>query len=163
MPVGSVITAHRPDGTQVGCFTVDTLGAYGLMKIYGADPNTPGAPGLHDGDHVSFKINGVPVSNATPQGSPPWDLTWNTARDDKQAYQVDLSAPPCSRYDIDCDCDVDIADIMQVAAHWNCNEGDACYDSKYDVNNDGSVDTTDIMQVAAHWNCTCNDLCYWGR
>ena len=162
-PVGSVVTAHRPDGTQVGCFLVNAADAYGLMRIYGADPNTPGAPGLQNGDRISFEINGVPVTDAVPQDSPPWDLTWNASRDDRQAYHVDLSAASCSRYDMDCDCDVDIVDIMRVVAHWNCSNGDACYDSKYDIDRDGDIDIVDIMQVAAHWNCTCDDACYWGN
>lgn len=66
----------------------------------------------------------------------------------------------CPPYDLDCDGDVDIVDIMQVAAHWGCQQGDACYDARYDLDGDGDVDIVDIMQVAAHWGCRRGDACY---
>ena len=158
-PVGSVVTAHRPDGTQVGCFVVSTADAYGLMRIYGEDSNTPGAPGLQDGDQVSFEIDGSLIRGAESKDNPQWDMTWDASRDDKAVCHVDLS--PYSVYDMDYDCDVDIVDIMLVAGHWNCYEGDACYSPSYDLDGDGDVDIVDIMRVAAHWNCTCDDDCYW--
>ena len=88
-PVGATITAHRPDGVQVGCFAVETAGNYGLMRVYGEDPNTPDAPGLRSGDLVSFRMDGTGV-NAIVQDT--WDLQWQSARDNHQVYHVDLAA-----------------------------------------------------------------------
>ncbi len=68
----------------------------------------------------------------------------------------------CSPYDVDCDGDVDVLDIMQVASRWGCQQGNACYDARYDLDGNGQIDILDIMQVAAHWGCTNADTCYWG-
>ncbi len=57
--------------------------------------------------------------------------------------------------DLDCDCTVDIADVMQVASHWSSSVGDDDYDPAYDLDGDGDIDIVDIMLVAAHWGETC--------
>jgi len=57
--------------------------------------------------------------------------------------------------DVDCDCDVDVQDIMLVAGSWHCQSGDDCYDGRYDLDLDGDIDVVDIMLVAAHWGNTC--------
>jgi hypothetical protein len=58
--------------------------------------------------------------------------------------------------DLDCDCDVDVADVMMVAGKWRCQLGDACYDAHCDLDGDGGIDIVDIMQVAAHWGELCS-------
>jgi len=58
--------------------------------------------------------------------------------------------------DLDCDCDVDIVDIMKVAAIWNTEEGDEKYNPEYDLRAPyGRIDITDIMHIAAKWNTSC--------
>jgi hypothetical protein len=57
--------------------------------------------------------------------------------------------------DFDNDCDVDIADILQVASRWCCHCGDACYDAYYDADGDCDTDIVDIMLVAVEWGETC--------
>jgi Ca2+-binding EF-hand superfamily protein len=56
---------------------------------------------------------------------------------------------------MDGDCDVDTADIMLVASHWDTRVGDAQYVQRYDLDNDGDIDIVDIMRVVAHWGETC--------
>ena len=73
-----------------------------------------------------------------------------------------LTVSDCSRYDMDCDGDVDVVDIMTVAARWQCRQGDACYEPKYDLDASGRIDIVDIMAVAARWGCTRAEACYWG-
>jgi len=64
--------------------------------------------------------------------------------------------PPCNLPgDLDCDCDVDIADIMLVASIWHTAAGDPDFNPSYDLNDDGSIDIVDIMLVAVHWGETC--------
>ncbi len=53
--------------------------------------------------------------------------------------------------DLDGDCDVDVADIMLVAACWR-QVGDCL---EYDFNDDGAVNVIDIMLVVAHWGESC--------
>ena len=57
--------------------------------------------------------------------------------------------------DFDCDCEVTVADIMQVASRWRCRCGDACYDPLYDLDDDCDIDIVDIMLVAGQWGDTC--------
>ena len=70
---------------------------------------------------------------------------------DSDSVTVFVDGDPCFYVDIDCDCDVDIFDILEVAKHWGCEVGDACYDKKCDVINDGEIDIFDILEVAKHW------------
>jgi hypothetical protein len=59
--------------------------------------------------------------------------------------------------DLDCDCDVDVADVMMVADRWRCQlEEDECYDAHCDLDGDGDIDIVDIMKVVAHWGELCS-------
>jgi hypothetical protein len=57
--------------------------------------------------------------------------------------------------DLDHDCDVDIADIMLVAARWHTALGDEDYEPLYDLDSNGEIDIVDIMLVAVHWDERC--------
>ncbi len=57
--------------------------------------------------------------------------------------------------DLNCDCDVNIADIMLVASLWHTAAGDPEFNPDYDVDDDGGIDIVDIMLVAVHWGETC--------
>ena len=64
--------------------------------------------------------------------------------------------PPCDLPgDLNCDCVVDIADIMLVASRWHTSVGNPDYHPAYDLNDDGKIDIVDIMLVAVHWGETC--------
>ncbi len=66
-----------------------------------------------------------------------------------------LNLPACDAADFDKDRRITVGDIMQVAAHWNTEWGDAGFDRKYDLDDDGDVDVVDIMRVAARWDEEC--------
>jgi len=66
--------------------------------------------------------------------------------------------------DFDCDCEVTVADIMQVACRWrtSCDNADPDnnpatpnYAALYDVDEDGDIDIVDIMLVVKHWGESC--------
>lgn len=59
---GTVIQAVSPRGETVGCFIVNSMGEYGLMRIYG--------------EEIVFTVNGLLVEPAAP-------LIW---ADDKTPY-----------------------------------------------------------------------------
>jgi len=65
-------------------------------------------------------------------------------------------ARPALPGDVDGDCDVDVVDIMLVAAHWGAHAGDALYDVWYDRDHDGDIDILDIMSVVAQWGNSCS-------
>ena len=58
--------------------------------------------------------------------------------------------------DMDADCDVDVVDIMLVAARWASEAGQPLYDARYDLDADGDIDIVDIMFVASRWSQSCN-------
>ena len=57
--------------------------------------------------------------------------------------------------DLDCNCIVDVADIMEVASRWRMTDDDPDWDPRYDLNGDGIITVVDIMLVVAHWGETC--------
>jgi hypothetical protein len=57
------------------------------------------------------------------------------------AAAVNLAAP-----DVDCDGDVDVADVQQVAAAWA-----GAYDPRVDLNGDGVLNVLDLSFAAGHW------------
>jgi hypothetical protein len=93
-----------------------------------------------------------------PTDSCNWNKTENVFglsgldNDGDGVYDTDDSdCPDCFTYDLDCDGDVDIVDIMLVASRWNTNLGDTNYDAQYDLDDDGDIDIVDVMKVAVQW------------
>jgi hypothetical protein len=76
---------------------------------------------------------------------------------DSSPYFVLLICVPESTIpgDLDCDCDVDIVDIMMVAVVWNTREGDEKFRPEFDFDGDGRISIADIMYVAAKWHTYC--------
>jgi hypothetical protein len=66
-----------------------------------------------------------------------------------------LNLPACDAADFDKDRHITVADIMQVAVHWDTEWGDENFDRRYDLDDDGDTDIVDIMRVAAQWDKTC--------
>lgn len=61
----------------------------------------------------------------------------------------------CLFGDFDCNCIIDVSDMMEVASHWRTSEGGPGYDPRCDLDDDGDTDIVDIMLVAAYWGDTC--------
>ena len=57
--------------------------------------------------------------------------------------------------DLDCDGDVDVDDIMQVASRWRMTDDDPDWDARYDLDDDRIITVVDIMLVVAHWGEIC--------
>jgi len=66
-----------------------------------------------------------------------------------------LAPMACIAGDLDCNCRVDIVDIMLVAVRWRSQVGDELYDPLYDLDNDGDIDIVDIMLAVVHWGERC--------
>ncbi|MDF1545799.1 MAG: T9SS type A sorting domain-containing protein [bacterium] len=60
VPIGTIIDAYDPQGTHCGTWTVDSVGFYGSMPVYGDDLTVPDTldEGALEGELISFKING---------------------------------------------------------------------------------------------------------
>jgi len=62
LPVGAVIVAYDPDGVPCGTFTVQDVGQWGVMHIYGDDPQTLEDEGAQSGDLIHFQVSGRQVA-----------------------------------------------------------------------------------------------------
>jgi len=94
LPVGVVVRAMDPTGTECGEFTVANGGQFGLMPCYRDDGTTTTDEGAVPGDRISFKINDTPATaiplrlNNTPV-PPSTNITWNQHGD---LWEVQLVA-----------------------------------------------------------------------
>jgi hypothetical protein len=77
-------------------------------------------------------------------------------------YPGHVTVTSCFFADVDCDGDVDIVDIFNVAYRWGCQCGDACYVPAYDLNDDCSINISDIQIVACYFGWPSGDFsaCY---
>jgi len=147
VPIGAVVRAYNPRGVQCGEFTVNHAGWYGTMAVYRDDPETGADEGMLPGEDVILTINDLPAAVLGPD-----DAVWTTNGDLKR---VDL----CVLFgDFDCDGEVTVADIMQVANQWRMTDADPDWDPHYDIDRDGDIDIVDIMKVAAHWGDSCEEV-----
>ena len=73
-----------------------------------------------------------------------------------------VTVTDCFFADVDCDGDVDIADIFAVAYRWGCQCGDACYVPAYDLNDDCVISIADIQIAACYFGWPSGDFsgCY---
>ena len=145
LPVGAVVRAYDPSGVLAGRSEV-TLSGWYLMPVYGDDARTEIDEGAESGECITFTVDEYP---AVPLGPDP--PLWVGAG---SRVHVELRASTLFG-DLDCDCDVDVTDVMMVASGWRCQLGDQCYDPLCDLNDDGDIDIVDIMLVVAHWGEVC--------
>jgi N-acetylneuraminic acid mutarotase len=121
-----------------------TFGAYSVGTEPGAEGSgvlamltlTPQASGESD-----LHLQNVQVGNTVPEAIP--------------VSTQDGHVRVCIFGDFNCDCKVNIVDIMLVAIRWNTFVGDPDYDPTYDLDGDGDIDIMDILLVAVHWGETC--------
>jgi hypothetical protein len=64
-------------------------------------------------------------------------------------------AATCIEGDVDCNCEVGVSDVVQVASSWLATFGDPNYVLARDVNQDGVIDILDLMFVSARFGATC--------
>ena len=107
----------------------------GMLATISFSPQATGESNLH--------FQNVQATNTVPEEIP---------TDPQDGHVTVLE---CIVGDMDCDCDVDVTDIMLVASHWNTVQGEEGYDPMYDLDSDGDVDVVDIMIVASHWGDSC--------
>jgi hypothetical protein len=69
LPAGTAVTVLDPDGVVCGAFAVTRVGGYGLMPVYGDDPDTAVDEGAVAGDLLEFRLNGVTATTPEPDGS----------------------------------------------------------------------------------------------
>ena len=71
VPVGTLVEAFDPQGTQCGEAIVTHAGWYGLLSCYRDDPATPQDEGALPGDTIAFQVGGVGATAVGP-GTPLW-------------------------------------------------------------------------------------------
>ena len=63
----------------------------------------------------------------------------------------------CMFGDFDCNCVIDIRDVMAVVRRWGTVEGDPDFDATYDLDDDGDIDIVDVQIVASLWGRRCEN------
>ena len=117
---------------------------------YGTPPGPDGSGVLAT---ISFSPQAEGESNLHLQNVQVTDTVPNPISVDLQDGSITVQ--DCIPGDLDCNCVVDIVDVMLVASRWNTHVGDPDYDPAYDMDNDGDIDIVDVMIVASHWGETC--------
>ena len=151
VPIGTPVVAWVGDTPYPATRAMSgTVPAY-VVNVGGSETWDPsaGAP-PEEGAVIVFKIGDLVADQ-----QPPWHQG-----DRHPNYALTASSSTYSRYDLDHNCEIDVVDIMAVAADWRCSLGDACYDPLHDFDDDGDIDIVDIMVVASRWGCACGDDCY---
>lgn len=111
---------------------------------------TSGNPSSLDGVMAEIVFSTRPVAQTTATAITLANVTLST--DGCAApTTVPASITLCHYADRDCNDQVDIVDLQQVAAKWNTRAGDAGYDPAFDVDFDGDIDIADLQFVAARW------------
>lgn len=62
-----------------------------------------------------------------------------------------VQPPPCAAGDLDCDGDIDIVDVQQVAAAWNTQAWQPGYNPRADLVPNGRIEVDDLQAAAALW------------
>ena len=77
-------------------------------------------------------------------------------------YHGHVTVGDCFFADVDCDGDVDIVDIFNIAFRWGCQCGDPCYIAAYDLNDDCAISISDIQIAACYFGWPNGDFsgCY---
>jgi hypothetical protein len=142
-PVGSVVEARSPRGDTVGCHTVESAGIYGLMFVYGEDPNPGGGtiPGMRAGEVVAFLVDGSPATSAP-------ELAF---ADDWASHRSDLSAQSGISGDVNGDGAPNSTDALIIlSADVGMNTSWFCPMNCGDVNSDGLVNSTDALIILSY-------------
>jgi len=148
-PVGTQVEA-RGAGVQTGVsgnpITVTQAGQYGGPG--GFDPKLVVQGQVANGTPIEFYVDGVRAQCAVPGG------TWQESYPFSSGAVTELDLTPSCNLpgDLDCDCDVDVKDVMLVANCWQSTDPEC---DPYDLDDDGDIDIVDIMLVAAKWGDTC--------
>ena len=139
-------TTYRPDEINSGAFQTGNIS----VDPQFVDPTAPDAHLLPSSPAIDTGANEAAPADDFDSNPRPLDGDSDgTAVVDMGAYEFTLLG------DLDHDCDVDIADIMLVAARWHTAVGDPDYFAAYDLDDNGRIDIVDIMLVAVHWGESC--------
>jgi RHS repeat-associated protein/uncharacterized repeat protein (TIGR01451 family) len=108
---------------------------------------------------LSLLAGMFPAAPSLAKGNSNWasesiDIhTWQSTTSDLQSPAFNPQNG-CYATDLDCDHDVDEADVQLVADHWNCASGEPCYAAAYDLDGNGVVDAFDLAWVANDYDTT---------
>jgi hypothetical protein len=151
-------------GDEVLGFNNDGLVVEGYPKKLGVTLGSTETPAINDVDGDGYSELMIPGINQLyifdTQAQTLNGLEWPEHQHDTQNTGVYTPFAGCVSEsllpgDLDCDCDVDIVDIMMVAVVWNTREGDEKFRPEFDFDGDGRISIADIMYVAAKWHTYC--------
>lgn len=68
------------------------------------------------------------------------------------------ASTPCFVTNLDCDRDVDSADLRLIADRWGCDSADSCYLPAYDLDSDNAIDLYDLAWVGNDYDIAPPDV-----
>jgi len=169
---GTVNNSDLEIGDEIALFDEDSNGdliCVGMATVQDAvSPTTPliviastddgttnDMDGFIDGHEIVFKVwdssEATEISNITAD----YNASYSSNYTSLGTAVVQISN--CQMGDIDCDCDIDIIDITQVAYCFGTSLGDDLYNPAFDFDNDGDIDIIDITMVAYWFGWSCGD------
>jgi hypothetical protein len=67
-----------------------------------------------------------------------------------------ITVGDCMVGDFDCNCVIDIRDVMAVVRRWGTVAGDGRYDGQFDLDHDADIDIVDVQIEASLWGRRCD-------
>jgi len=107
-------------------------------------------------EQPAYDADGDGPSLPDGQGPPNGFLVGETEDYPLHACPLDPSGDVNLRYDLTCDCRVDVFDLVWVAENWDISRNLPEFDDILDLNQDGRISVLDIMRVASRWGWNCN-------
>lgn len=147
-PVGTPIQAlvNGVVVAQTQVFRFEGRSVY-VLDVPGDDADTQQTEGGADGSLVLFR-----VGNAVAQSAGVWRDAATTALD------LSATSPACTSTaagDVNCDCRVNVVDLLLLARTQGIQVGDPGYDALYDLNLDGRITSADVARAADNWRGRC--------
>jgi len=140
------------DGIAVHLWDIDTL----------ADSDSDG---IADNDVDLVGVNPNLIGGYAVTGTHTVQLTVDDAAGNGPTTDtMTVTVQECIFGDFNCDCIVDVEDIMEVASRWRLGAANPDpdndpitpnYETRFDLDKDGDIDIVDIMLVVVHWGEAC--------
>lgn len=118
-----------------------------VLDVPGDDADTLSIEGGTEGTSILFMVGNAVAEQVG---------TWHDAA--TTALHLSATSPACTSSvtdDVNCDCRVDVVDLVLIAARYGIRAGDSNYNAVYDLNLDGRIDSEDIARAANNWKNGC--------
>ncbi|MBI3942707.1 MAG: S8 family serine peptidase [Chloroflexi bacterium] len=140
---GRIVTSLDPVTSTAGAVT---FGYYSFGSAPGVSGSGPIAVlsflPVNSG-RTDLLLHNVRLVNASD------DLIPNATR------SAEVRVLACIQGDFNCDCKVDVVDLVAIGRRFGTIIGDSLYDNRFDLDDNGRIDLFDVVRVSTNWGATC--------